>query len=178
MTFSRSILISFIPFAVLSWAQKDPLQGFIETHCVECHDADTKRGSLDLTAIKLDAAGFDTWVKVHDRVRAGEMPPEKKPRPEAGEQEATLKALANELSVMDTARVQRDGRARLRRLNRVEFENSLRDLLAMPALKIKESLPEDGKSLGFDRLAGALDMSFVHMESYLAAVDKALNEAL
>jgi hypothetical protein len=178
MTFSRSLLLSFIPFAVLSAAEKDPLQGFIETHCVECHDADTKKGSLDLTALKLDAAGFDTWVKVHDRVRAGEMPPEKKPRPEAGEQEATLKALANELSVMDTARVQRDGRARLRRLNRVEFENSLRDLLAMPALKIKESLPEDGKSHGFDRLAGALDMSFVHMESYLAAVDKALNEAL
>jgi hypothetical protein len=48
----------------------------------------------------------------------------------------------------------------------------------MPALKLKDSLPEDGKSHGFDRLSGALDISFVHMESYLAAVDKALNAAL
>ncbi len=76
------------------------------------------------------------------------------------------------------AKEQRDGRARLRRLNRVELENTLRDLLALPALKVKESLPEDGKSHGFDRLAGALDMSFVHMDAYLAAVDKALNAAL
>ena len=60
----------------------------------------------------------------------------------------------------------------------MEFENSLRDLLALPALRLKNSLPEDGKAHGFDRLADALDISFVHMESYLAAVDKALNAAL
>lgn len=158
-----------------------PLGTFLDKHCVECHDADTKKGDLDLTSLptKLDdAANFALWAKVHDRVRAGEMPPEKKARPEAAATEAAMSSLAKELTLADAAREQKEGRAHLRRLNRVEFENTLRDLLAMPALKIKESLPEDGKAHGFDRLADALDISFVHMESYLAAVDKALNAAL
>ena len=125
-----------------------------------------------------DAAAFATWVKVHDRVRAGEMPPAKEPRPETKELDAAMCQLADDLTAADMARQRREGRARLRRLNRVEFENTLRDLLAMPALRLKDALPEDGKSHGFDRLADALDMSFVHMESYLAAVDLALNAAL
>ncbi|MFT6595167.1 MAG: hypothetical protein ACJAT3_001139, partial [Akkermansiaceae bacterium] len=151
---------------------------FLETHCFDCHDSGTQKGKLDLTALKLDESDFETWVKVHDRVRSGEMPPAKKPRPEAAEIDATLATLAEKLAALDSAKQKREGRSRLRRLNRVEFENSLRDLLAMPALKIKDDLPEDGTSHGFDRLAGALDMSFVHMESYLAAVDQALDAAL
>ncbi|MFT5468101.1 MAG: hypothetical protein ACI8UO_003209 [Verrucomicrobiales bacterium] len=151
---------------------------FLEAHCFECHDSESQKGKLDLTALSFDETNFETWVKIHDRVRSGEMPPAKKPRPEAAEMDATLATWATRLTAMDSARQQREGRSRLRRLNRVEFENSLRDLLAMPALKIKDDLPEDGTSHGFDRLAGALDMSFVHMESYLAAVDKALNDAL
>ena len=151
---------------------------FFEAHCFDCHDSGSQKGKLDLTALKLDEAGLETWVKVHDRVRSGEMPPAKKPRPEAEERDATLATLAEQLAALDSAKQKREGRSRLRRLNRVEFENSLRDLLAMPALRIKDDLPEDGTSHGFDRLAGALDMSFVHMESYLAAVDKALDAVL
>ena len=175
-------LLAMLPLSILHSAVQDQpsaaLHSLIEAHCVEYHDRETKKGGLDLTALKLDAAGFDAWVQVHDRVRAGEMPPEKKPRPAAKKLDAAMASLSQQLVAMDAAREQRDGRSRLRRLNRVEFENTLRDLLALPALKVKDSLPEDGKSHGFDRLAGALDMSFVHMESYLAAVDKALNEAL
>ncbi|MDB6120234.1 MAG: hypothetical protein JWO08_4015 [Verrucomicrobiaceae bacterium] len=154
---------------------------FLEKYCTECHDADVKKGGLNLTALSSQLDKAETlaeWVKVHDRVRSNEMPPEKKPRPEAKELEAAMTALAKDLNVADSTRQQRDGRARLRRLNRTEFENSIRDLLAMPALKLKDSLPPDGKAHGFDRLADALDISFVHMESYLAAVDKALNAAL
>ena len=63
---------------------------FLETHCFDCHDSGTQKGKLDLTALKLDESDFETWVKVHDRVRSGEMPPAKKPRPEAAEIDATL----------------------------------------------------------------------------------------
>lgn len=161
--------------------EPDSIGRFVARHCTRCHDADTKEGGLDLTALSraMDTpATFATWVKVHDRVRAGEMPPVGEPRPEPKELDAGMSQLACELTAADLARQRREGRARLRRLNRVEFENTLRDLLAMPALKIKETLPEDGKAHGFDRLADALDMSFVHMENYLAAVDMALNAAL
>src|SRR3569623_224080 len=102
-----------------------PLGTFLDKHCVECHDADTKKGDLDLTSLptKLDeAANFALWAKVHDRVRAGEMPPEKKARPEAPATEAAMTSLAKELTLADAAREQKEGRAYLRRLNRVEFE--------------------------------------------------------
>jgi len=162
--------------------QTDASRTFIAKHCAECHDAETREGNLDLTALdpsKLStAAQLEAWVKVHDRVRDGEMPPPKQQRPEVTTTNAFIAALAADLRLVDAARQQRDGRTRLRRLNRTEFEATLRDLLSLPGLKLKESLPEDGKSHGFDRLSGALDMSYVHMELYLAAVDKALNEAL
>jgi hypothetical protein len=162
-------------------AETSSLSSFLSKTCFECHDSDTKKGGLDLEKLSLnltDANVFATWVKVHDRVRAGEMPPAKKARPDPNELDGAMNALAGELTAADLARQQRDGRSHLRRLNRVEFENTLRDLLALPALKIKDSLPADGKAHGFDRLADALDMSFVHMEADMAAVDKALNAAL
>ncbi|RBP43638.1 cytochrome c [Roseimicrobium gellanilyticum] len=175
------LFLSSLPAAQSAANPAPALKTFLEQHCVECHDAETKKGELDLTALSFqldDAKALSAWVKVHDRVQSGEMPPAKKSRPAASETDPVLKSLATELRHADAAREQRDGRSRLRRLNRVEFENSIRDLLSMPALKVKDSLPEDGKSHGFDRLSGALDISFVHMESYLAAVDKALNAAL
>lgn len=154
---------------------------FLEKHCTDCHDADTRKGGLDLQALgkKLEQPeNFGEWVKVHDRLRDGEMPPAKRERPDQKELAAFLSTLGMDLTKADSDRQNRDGRSRLRRLSRVEFENSLRDLLYLPALKLKESLPADGKSHGFDRLSGALDMSYVHMETYLAAIDKALNDAL
>lgn len=98
--------------------------------------ATRKKGGLDLTTLKLDAAGFETWVKVHDRACSGEMPPAKKPRPAAKALDAAMASLSKESIAADKAREQRDGRSRLRSLNRVEFENTLRDLLALPALKV------------------------------------------
>jgi hypothetical protein len=62
------------------------------------------------------------------------MPPAKKPRPPTAELNAALAAWSGQLTAWDSARQERECRSRLRRLNRVEFENSQRDLLAMPAL--------------------------------------------
>jgi Protein of unknown function (DUF1592)/Protein of unknown function (DUF1588)/Protein of unknown function (DUF1587)/Protein of unknown function (DUF1585)/Protein of unknown function (DUF1595)/Planctomycete cytochrome C len=153
---------------------------FFEQHCIECHDAETKKGGLDLTALgtKLDAPSkLATWVKIHDRVRDGEMPPAEQERPAGADVAAFLGPLAGELRAADAARQRRDGRGALRRMSRVEFENALRDLLGLPGLALLADLPADGMAAGFDHAAEALDFSFVHMETYLAAVDKALNEA-
>lgn len=153
---------------------------FLEDHCVSCHDAETKKGGLDLTAlaaISSDAQTFAQWVKVHDRIRDGEMPPKDKPRPDAAATAGYLVSLGKELTAVDAARQVRDGRVGLRRMSRGEFENALRDLLGLPGLRVQQVLPADGKSHGFDRAAAALDVSFVHVDAYLAAVDVALNEA-
>jgi hypothetical protein len=153
---------------------------FLDDHCVSCHDAETKKGGLDLTALAAisgDAQILAQWVKVHDRIRDGEMPPKDKPRPDAAATAGYLESLGKELTAVDAARQVRDGRGGLRRMSRGEFENALRDLLGLPGLRVQQVLPADGKSHGFDRAAAALDVSFVHVDAYLAAVDEALNEA-
>jgi hypothetical protein len=154
---------------------------FIDKHCVECHEADTKKGDLDLTTLKFDlddTKAFAEWVKIHDRVRDGEMPPKKKPQPEAALRASFLDSIATPMIAADKAREGKDGRTTWRRMNRYEYENTLRDLFGAPWLQIKDKLPEDGESNRFNKIGDALDVSHVQMARYLAAADYALHEAM
>ena len=86
----RLVTLAALCTAILpsSAAPERDLSPFLQKHCVECHDADTKKGDLDLTALKFDfsnSTNFSKWVTVHDRVASGEMPPKKKARPDAKE---------------------------------------------------------------------------------------------
>jgi hypothetical protein len=158
-----------------------PNQQFLEKHCLECHDADAKKGGLDLTALRFEPANstnFNKWVLVHDRIANAEMPPPKKPRPETSAREAFTKSLASFLVSAEQQRIQQEGRATRRRLNRYEYENALRDLLSAPWLQIRDSLPEDGEADRFNKVGEALDMSHVQMARYLAAADYALRQAM
>src|SRR4051812_36582037 len=74
---------------------------FFDAHCVSCHNAETKSGGLDLTALKFKPADLDNfahWVKIHDRITAGEMPPKKKPRPPAADVTTVTGWLHDELA--------------------------------------------------------------------------------
>ena len=154
---------------------------FLEQHCIECHDAETRKGGLDLTSLKFyldDAKAFELWVKVHDRVSDGEMPPKKKTRPPAQELAEFTKALSSALVSEEQARIAKEGRATQRRLNRYEYENALRDLLHAPWLQVRDSLPEDGEAHRFNKVGDALDVSHVQMARYLGAADYALRQAM
>lgn len=105
------------------------------------------------------------------------MPPEKKARPGAGEKAAVLDHLHAALVKSDAARQSEDGRVPLRRLNRTEYEYTLRDLLSLPRLEVRAMLPADGADHGFDNVSSALDLSYVQMRRYLDAADVALGEA-
>jgi hypothetical protein len=158
-----------------------PSRQFIEKHCVECHDAEMKKGGLDLTALKFEptsSTNFSKWVLVHDRVGKGEMPPKKKARPEAAELASFTKSLSASLVSVERARIAKEGRATRRRLNRYEYENALRDLLHAPWLQVRDSLPEDGEADRFNKIGDALDVSHVQMARYLAAADYALRQAM
>src|SRR5436309_8221451 len=153
---------------------------FVEQYCFECHDADTKKGGLDLAALQFDPANstnFSTWVLVHDRVSNGEMPPKKKARPDSAEAKAFIKSLASSLTEAEEARSTKEGRATQRRLNRYEYENALRELLHAPWLQVRNSLPEDGEAYRFNKIGDALDVSHVQMARYLGAADHALRQA-
>ena len=162
-------------------AAESPAASLIEKHCVSCHDGQTRKGGLDLTALSpdyRDRAAFDQWVRVLDRVAAGEMPPANRPRPAAPEREALLKGLQGALAAADGRRQQEQGRAPMRRLTRTEYENTIRDLFALPGLPVKELLPEDGQFGGFDKSSAALDISAVHLRKYVEAADAVLDAAI
>ncbi len=171
----------FAAIAIRSSAEQMPVRSFIEKHCFECHDADEKKGGLDLTALPFElgnSTNFAVWVTVDDRVTRGEMPPKKKARPDP----AVLKTFTNYLSaslmVADQAKVSKEGRATpQRRLNRYEYEETLRDLLSLPYLEVKAFLPEDSESHGFNKVGDALDVSHVQMARYLEAGEFALRQA-
>ncbi len=180
------------PFAVLSLitvlliADHSPAQAadpakFLEAHCYDCHDADTHKGNLDLTALKQDFADAETfarWVKVHDRMESGEMPPKKKPRPPVAELTAVQSWLNESLAKADRARQDAEGRTGLRRLTRVEYENTMRDLFGLDGIALQMVLPSDGSAHGFDNNSDALDISHVNLAKYMEAADKTLDMAI
>lgn len=149
-------------------------------YCTDCHDADEKKGGIDLEGLSWnpsDKANFDRWVKIHDVIRDGEMPPKNRnTRPEANEAEEFLKALGGELKTADAKRAE-GGRTILRRLNRVEYEKTLHELLGIHT-PLASMLPGDTPMHGFDTVAEGLRLSTLQIEKYLEAADAAITDAI
>jgi len=157
------------------------VQSFIEDNCSDCHDAESKKGGLDLTTLAYqpdDIGNFARWVKIHDRVANGEMPPKKADQPGKGERAGFLTSLSGTLIGFEKGHDRLQGRALERRLNRYEYENSLRDLLQAPWLQVRDSLPEDGEAFRFNKVGEALDVSYVQLARYLSTADTALRQVL
>src|SRR6266545_3431446 len=102
--------------AVAAWSRAADLpaggRAFVERHCFECHDAESKKGGLDLSALKFDptdSTNFAAWVLVHGRVSSGQMPPKKKPRPESAELEAFTRSLSSSLASTELASLAKEG---------------------------------------------------------------------
>jgi hypothetical protein len=164
----------------ISFGSTPPGSAFLEKTCAPCHGPKTKMGGLDVTALGFDLKSpnvFAEWVKVHDRARDGEMPPKGVPRPDNSALQAFLRNLADPMVAADRLRAA-DGRAPWRRLNRYEYENTVRELLDAPWLQIKEMLPEDGEAYRFNKVGDALDVSHVLMARYLSAADYALRQVM
>ena len=156
------------------------LGGFFENHCAKCHDEDAKKGGLDLMALSWqpdDSRVFAHWVSVFDKVDKQEMPPPDEDQPDGEARAAFLETLRNELDAASLAKQRADGRVVLRRLNRVEYENTVHDLLAID-LPLQHYLPEDASSHGFDNVSEGLQLSMLHMGQFLEAADAALTTAL
>src|SRR5688572_28660188 len=152
---------------------------FLALHCMECHEGDRAKGDFRLDRLPRDLAddaSRERWLVVLERVRAGEMPPEKKPRPAQGEVRQLTDWVHAGLKAADAKRAA-EGRAVLRRLNRVEYENTVRDLLGTD-VDLREMLPPDTSLHGFDNVGDALHTSSFLMERYLEAADAALNMAI
>jgi hypothetical protein len=154
---------------------------FAEKYCVNCHNETDHEAGLDLTSLSPGApspAHFLRWVKVHDRLEAGAMPPPGKPRPAPAELTLFLQDLSTTLDSTERTSLATTGRATQRRLNAYEYEHALQDLLHAPWLQLRGQFPEDGEALRFNKLGEALDVSHVHLARYMAAADHAIREVL
>ena len=115
----------------------------------------------------------EQWQSIQNRLRADEMPPEDQPRPDAKQAAAVIQWIDARL-VEVAARRKAEGRTVLRRLNRVEYQNTVRDLLGVD-VDVKDLLPEDPVAFGFDNVGAALNISPLQLERYLEAADRALD---
>ena len=152
---------------------------FFKEHCLHCHGPDQSKGGLRLDQLDDDLASstkFERWREILIRMREGEMPPADEPRPPAGKLAEVVAKLSAQLDAA-SARQRSEGRVILRRLNRTEYQNTVCDLFNVN-VSIKEMLPEDTISHGFDNVGMALNISPVLMERYLDAADAVLNAAL
>ena len=154
----------------------DVASAFLSEHCVRCHSGPSPIGKVPLDKLAAEPSSESAegaWVSVAEQLRAGRMPPPTEPRPEPGLTDSVL-AWIESLS-SDTQPL--DGRVLFRRLNRAEYENTLRDLLGVD-VDLEGLLPDDSSAHGFDNVGEALSVSAPLLEGYLEASDVALRAAL
>ena len=186
---SRALVCGIIGVAVFgsAWSLQaatfpvDDVAAFTDRYCSSCHNDVDKEGGLDLTAAKYspeNADNFLLWVKVHDRVQSGEMPPKEKKIPDAAEMKTFISGISAALINSEKERVAVEGRTMRRRLNRGEYESALRDIFQAPWLQIQNQLPEDGEAFRFNKVSTALDVSYVHMQRYMSAADSAMRQVM
>jgi hypothetical protein len=145
-------------------------RALLDQYCVSCHNERQKSAGLALDKLDLSRVSDnrELWEKVVHKVRAGMQPPSGKPRPEAATLEAFVVWLENELDRGAALHLPPPG---LHRVNRVEYTNVIRDLLALE-IDAAKFLPPDDSTRGFDNIAAALGLSPALVEAYLSAAGK------
>ena len=144
-------------------------RALLDKYCVTCHSDKLKTGGLSLQSVDMTniPAGAETWEKVIHKVSLGAMPPQGMPRPD----QTSVNTLVSWLETsIDRAAVANPnpGRVTLHRLNRTEYANAVRDLLALD-VDPAPLLPADDESYGFDDIADVLRTSPSLLERYMSA---------
>ena len=153
---------------------------FLGAYCTGCHNAAKEAGGLNLDVYLSEAhARKDrkTWATVQHALAAGEMPPKGKPQPAAAAKEALIGWVEATLTAVNCAAPKDPGRVTLRRLNRAEYNNTVRDLCGVE-LTPADDFPSDDVGYGFDNIGDVLSLPPILLEKYLAAADKVLDVAL
>jgi hypothetical protein len=149
----------------------------LKKYCLPCHDSNKVRGGINLGAFADDSSAVNSptlWDRVANALRSGSMPPAGKPRPQPEELE-TLDAWFDAVTVAPGS-----GQAKhpvtVRRLNRTEYSNTIRDLIGLD-LQPADDFPPDDIGYGFDNIADVLSLPPILLEKYLAAAEKVVDAA-
>ncbi|MEQ9407150.1 MAG: DUF1592 domain-containing protein [Fuerstiella sp.] len=152
---------------------------FLASHCLDCHQGNEPEAGLDLQQLSTDLntpATFDRWVTVFDRIRAGEMPPRDAEQPPESETSAFLDTTGTWLKQHQQQEYQQLGRVRARRLTNLQLERTLQDLLGVD-IPLASLMPDEPKTDGFTTVAAGQSISHFQLQTHLAVVDTALDEA-
>jgi mono/diheme cytochrome c family protein len=149
------------------------IQPLMTEYCGDCHFDGAKKGNVAFDGFKTDAElleNRDLWLKALKNVRAGLMPPAKKPHPSAEQIQKLAAFVKSDVFEIDPANPD-PGKVTIRRLNRNEYRNTIRDLTGFD-YKVEEELPPDDTGYGFDTIGDVLTMSPLLMEKYMEAAEK------
>lgn len=158
---------------------KDPASPFFNQHCQKCHSGDKPKGDFRVDSLSQDFSdnkNVQRWLDVLEQLKSGEMPPKEKPRPPAQDVQTLIAWIRERAGAAELARAAH-GRVVLRRLNRTEYVNTVRDLFGVD-VDLQDLLPPDASTSGFDNSAEAMHTSSYLMANYLEAADRVLDAAI
>lgn len=167
--------------AELAAAYEGKIVPFLKTYCVDCHSSDSPEAELDLTKFRnfdeVTTVGRKKWSSVLDMLVNGSMPPEDSDQPTAEELQLALSWTQDALASIDCSGPVNPGRETIRRLNRSEYENTIRDLIGIN-YKAIETLPADDVGYGFDNIGDVLSTSPLLFEKFYEAADEIASQAI
>ena len=176
-----------IPTAALPAAEPDPRDPFqrnvmplFERYCVDCHMNGESEGGIVLDRFANQEAAIKDgkiWIRVRDAIQERIMPPKDEAQPTIDELDKIVGWIEKDFLAAQCAKQQSSAPVVLRRLNRREYNNTIRDLLGLD-LRLADAFPADDIGFGFDNVGSALNISPVHVEKYLDAAEKALQRAI
>jgi hypothetical protein len=161
-------------------ADQPEVFAFVQKSCIGCHNDKLKSGNVDLKAAQTSKTfeeDRETWERVVEKLKTGQMPPPGSTRPP----DATILNIAHwiesEFARQDRSVKPDAGRVNARRLNRAEYNNTIRDLLGID-IRPADNFPADTAAYGFDNISDALNLSPELLEKYVDAAERAVRTAL
>jgi mono/diheme cytochrome c family protein len=155
------------------------IQPLLKTYCIGCHGGERPRGRVGLDKYKDDqslAKNHELGERLLKALRAGDMPPKTKPKPTTQEMELLKRWLEDKILKVDCGLVQDPGRVTIRRLNRNEYNNTIRDLLGVH-FQPADDFPADDIGYGFDNIGDVLSLPPILLEKYMTAAEKIIANA-
>jgi mono/diheme cytochrome c family protein len=151
----------------------------LKEFCFDCHNPQKTKGDLNLVPIAANAKleeNREVWEKIAELMESREMPPSKKPQPTEEQRDLVLHYLDGQLSKLDCKAEKDPGKVTIRRLNKEEYHNTIRDLLGVEFQT--DDFPNDEVGYGFDNIGDVLSLSPLLMEKFLTAADEIVRKAI
>ncbi len=155
------------------------VQPLLQTYCSDCHEEGAHKGNVAFDEFKSDQEALSdhqVWRRALNMLRAGLMPPSGKPRPSAAEREQIVHWIKYGVFGIDP-RNPDPGRVTVRRLNRVEYRNTIRDLLGVD-YNTQAEFPPDDTGFGFDNIGEVLTLPPMLLEKYIRAATATVSKAV